>query len=211
MLIGLLLIPGFAGSQTLFVGGQLNYSQHFDVNNIQNATGLGYAGIGFIGEFGFYRNSIKASLNYGLPCRIERSYDLMNSLTMAYDTTISGFERYRFFSFAVDYKYYLFNGDGENGGFYSFSGAGISIATITNHPDNFDESTFETTNDYSEKSKVFQLVIRGGAGYEHYFTFGNIFIETFINFPLDEVFEVPPSYNLPLSVGLQTGIKIRIT
>jgi len=207
--VAVFLCPAYANSQFL-AGGQLNYSQHIDLSNILNGPGMGYAGIGLFGDYGFGGNSIKASLNFGLPFRIERSYDLMNSTTFDYDTTIGGFERYRFFTFAVDYKYYLVDGDAEIGGFYFFAGGGLTIATITNHPDDFDESTLETTSDYSGKSRIFQPVIRGGAGYEHAFNFGNIFVEPFFNIPANQLFGVSFAVNLPMSVGIQAGIKIPV-
>jgi len=206
LIIGLFVYSLNANSQA-FIGSHLNYNHYLQLST--TGIGFGYLGMALTSEFDLGGNGIRPSINFGLPSKVERNYDLNSLSTGMYDTTITGFERYNFFNIYVDFKYFLGDGDTEYGGFYFFGGGGLSIASLT-HKLVYDKNLYEPTSDLDTKQRVFQPVLRLGGGYEHSFNFGNIYAEIFSNVPANQFLNISVSINLPIMIGGQIGIKFPI-
>lgn len=204
--VGLYIYSTHANSQA-FVGSHINYNQYIQLSN--TGIGFGYLGMALTGEFDIGGNGIRPSINFGLPAKVERNYDLNLLSTGMYDTTITGFERYNFFNIYVDFKYFLGEGDTEFGGLYFFGGGGLTIASLV-HKLDYDKDLYEPTSELEDKQRVFQPVLRLGGGYEHSFNFGNIYAEIFSNVPANQFFNVTFAINMPLMIGGQIGIKIPV-
>ena len=195
-----------ANSQA-FLGTHINYNQYIALNN--GGVGFGYLGMAITGEFSTGSSGIRPSINFGLPAKQERNYDLNLISTGMYDTTITGFERYNFFNIYLDYKYFLGDGDTEFGGLYFFGGGGLTIASVTHRLD-YDEDLYEPTSPLEGKQRVFQPILRLGGGYEHQFNFGNIYAEVFSNVPANQFLNISFAINMPLMIGGQIGIKFPV-
>lgn len=206
LIIGLFVFSLNAHAQA-FIGTHVNYNQYIAFNS--GGIGFGYLGMALTGEFPMGASGLRPSINFGLPAKQERNYDLNLLSTGMYDTTITGYQRYNFFNIYVDYKYFLGEGDTEFGGLYFFGGGGLTIASVV-HKLDYDENIHEPTSPLEGKQRVFQPVLRAGGGYEHSFNFGNLYAEVFTNIPANQFFNIQFAINMPLMIGGQIGIKIPV-
>ena len=178
-------------------------------------AGIGSLAIGAQGDYTADRLVYRVALNYGLPSKIDRTFDLYYNDASAwtsnenYAKTLTGIEKYSAASLWIDANYF-FTGDGEDGGFFGLAGVGLSMVTISYDLAEFDENVYYTQYNYTEKDRIFQPIIRLGLGYDLNLDFGNIFIEAFGNLPANRVSGVEIDVNLPFSFGGAAGVRIPI-
>ncbi|MFT6503680.1 MAG: hypothetical protein ACJASQ_003818 [Crocinitomicaceae bacterium] len=204
----LFIASSYSSFSQISLGGQLSYSRYA-------GYGLGSLAIGVQGDLTKDRFVYRASLNFGLPSKYDRTFDLYYNDGSAwtsnenYAKSIVGQEKYTATSIWFDVNYF-FTGDGEDGGFFGLAGLGLSMVTIAYDFEAFNEDTYYTHFDYTSKDRLFQPIIRLGLGYDFSLGFGNLFLEAYGNLPANSVSGASIDINLPFSYGGAAGVRIPI-
>lgn len=198
----------FTAKSQFYMGGNLSFS------NYLGGTGLKSLGIGLTGEWSpdQDRTLTRISFTYGFPSSEEATYTaeaIDPFITNPDYIDVTGKTKIGFMHLNVDYKRFFGDGDYEDGGFYGFLGAGLSIAKVTYVIDSFDESKYEIKYSYDPES-FFQFTLKGGIGYDISLDFGNLYGEAFLNVPANNVNGAYIAIQIPMAVGLQAGIRIPI-
>lgn len=192
-------------SAQVSLGGQLNFTNYA-------GAGVHNLGIGVHGDLTRDRWVYRLTLNYALPSKAARTFDLYYTDSWGGDTyasSINGHEKYSGLGLWIDANYY-FTGDGEDGGFYGLFGVGLSMVSVSYDMESYDQNTYHTYYDYTKKDRLFQPIIRLGLGYDFHFDFGNVFVQAFGNLPANRVNGTAVDVNLPFSFGGAAGVRIPI-
>ena len=177
-------------------------------------------GIGGFAEKGYERGrknrfyTTKLGFNFFIPKSIttdETAYALGNmiqpqSIDVTKTTKIS------LIAINLDEKMYFGGGNMEDGGFYGGLGAGAWLATETDSYSSYDNSSYSITgyDNITTPQHFFQFMIRGTIGFEKSFDKLGVFGEAVLNVPATNVNGVSSEISLPVSVGVQAGIRYNL-
>lgn len=171
-----------------------------------------------LGGFGEYireeeNSGVRGMIEFALPSTIKDDYIAFatNSTTNPQNISITGETKVSTINFCLDYKRYFKDGDYSDGGFYGFLGAGATLisAQTTYNYGSYSREDYTVTNyaDEEEKQKYFQLMLRGGIGYELDLDMAKLFFESRLSFPANQVNGMYVDINIGPFAGFSAGIR----
>jgi hypothetical protein len=205
LLLLTILIPVLSFSQSKScIGPTLSYI-HYPSFKLGNWTpGL---------QFDAYRDRFifRLTANIGIPQTINQNFDLYNKDSLAYTQSanyaqgITGKETYSGISLYLDVNYFL-RGDGEFGGFYLTGGLGFNLLQVKHTFDEFDDQLYYSELNDRGRTNYFYPIMRLGVGYDVNLSFGNVYLQGYINIPAST--SQSNVSGSPFSLGSTIGLRL---
>lgn len=204
---------GGGGGSSFSVGGQLAYNMYLGGGG--NMLGLGVNGEYYGGgKYAFrflynYHFAISSPTQLSLISQYNYQPSYWTGSTL--DTIVNGKAVVNVMTFGIDVKK-PFGHDYNESGFYGCGGLGLTLAseTVTTDPYNANNWTPAETGETGTQN-FSQVNIRLAIGYDAHLSFGTIFAEALLIFPVNEVNGMAVDVSIPTALSFQAGVGIPLT